>query len=168
MPSNKHAPLLLALVLAMDCPAPAQPKAPAPAAKTTPATAPAPTAERIGRWVRDMDDDSSRVRDQAVANLTRAGKAAVGPVAEAAKGKSLEVTFRAMTVLRALLASKDAAVKSTAKSALKKLAAGGEHEAARQARAIRSASDRLIAIGPIPWPTSRCGCGWWNWAERST
>ena len=98
------------------------------------------TPKQIAQWVKDMDHDRSNVRDAAVKQLIGAGKAAIGPVAEAAKGDSLEVTVRAVTVLKGLLSCDDAATRKAAEAALQDLAAGKDHESARQARAALTAA----------------------------
>jgi len=101
-------------------------KAPAPAAtKATPA--------QIAQWVKDMDADEFATREQAVTNLTGAGKAAITPVAAAAKGKSLEVSTRSVSVLKKLLASKDEATKAAARTALEELAKDEKHPASHMA-----------------------------------
>jgi len=135
-PKNR-ATVLAAALLAASCWAPAQTKE----AKPAPTTAPAGkiTPEMIREWVKDMDHDSFTVRDKAVKELIRAGKATIPPVSEAAKGKSLEVTNRAIEVLKTLLASKDSETSKSARSALEKLAALDDHEAGKQAKHILQA-----------------------------
>ena len=129
---RKTAPLALLLAAAGALAAPAEKAPPAP-----------PAPEKIAQWVKDMDADSAAVRDDAVAKLTQAGKQAVGPVAQAAKGDSLEVTTRSITVLSNLLAGEDPAVKAAAKAALAELAKDEKHEAGKQARrALQAAEPR--------------------------
>lgn len=101
-------------------------------AETDSAT-PEATAPDIAQWVKDMDSDTFTVREQAVARLTQAGKAAVGPVAKAAKGDSLEVTTRAIKVLKNLMGATDAPAKAAAITALEKLAKDENHPAGHMA-----------------------------------
>lgn len=91
------------------------------------------TTQQIAQWVKDMDAEEFATREQAVAKLAEAGKAAIGPVAAAAKGKGLEVSTRSVAVLKKLLASKDEATKAAAKAALEELAKDEKHPAAHMA-----------------------------------
>jgi len=112
------------------------------------------TPQQVAGWIQELDADSSRVRDRATKDLIRAGKAAVEPAAQAAKGTSLEVTTRCIEILKSLLASEDAATKEAAKAALEKLAADKKHEAGSLAQGVLDAAkprpqtveDRLRAL----------------------
>src|SRR5262245_43894190 len=75
---------LAALALLLAC-------APAPAAD--------PTPEQIARWVRELDDDSFDVRENASKQLWAAGRAAEPALKEAARSSSAEVRLRAQTIL---------------------------------------------------------------------
>ena len=111
-------------------------------AKAAPSGAGA-TAEQIQQWVRDLGADRASLRDRAVERLIQAGAPAVAPVAQVAKGDSLEVTIRGVSVLKALMDSKDEATAEAAKAALKKLAADESHEAGKQAqRALEQAQPK--------------------------
>ncbi len=111
-------------------------------AKAAPSGA-AATAEQIQQWVRDLGADRASLRDRAVERLIQAGAPAVAPVAQVAKGDSLEVTIRGVSVLKALMGSKDEATAEAAKAALKKLAADESHEAGKQAqRALEQAQPK--------------------------
>ena len=105
----------------------------APAEESKSATTQPASAEQIARWVRDLDAGSAAVRDAAGKALVAAGTSAVKPVARAAKGKSLEVTVRGVAVLKALLASDDAATRQAARSALEGLAENTNHPAGQEA-----------------------------------
>jgi len=111
------------------------------------------SAEQVARWVGEMDDASSAVRDQAQESLVKAGSPAVGPVAKAAKGDSLEVTVRSIAVLKALLKSEDPAARDAARSALEKLAADEKNRAGREAREV------LEADRPAPEANVRNAAG---------
>ena len=118
----------------------AEPKAPAKPA----------SAKQIDRWVQDMDADSAAVRDRAVKRLIEAGAAVIGPVARAAKGKSLEVTVRSVSVLEALLKSADKDTAAAARAALTKLAADQSHPAGQEAkRALSEPKRRVRAMNGV-------------------
>jgi hypothetical protein len=94
-----------------------------------PADAPAPKAEpsaaEIGQWIKDLDSDTYAARQAAAQMLYDTGKAAIGPLTEAATGKSLEATMQSVNVLRRLAQSttnKDAA--DAARKALESLSQG--------------------------------------------
>jgi len=123
--------MLSLLVLAGQARAEDAPKADK--AKDTAKAAPKATAADIARWVKDMDAEEFATREQAVVKLAEAGKAAIAPVAAAAKGKSLEVSTRSVSVLKKLLASKDESTKAAAKAALEELAKDEKHPAAHMA-----------------------------------
>ena len=128
----------------------------APKADKTQDAAPASpkaTAANIAQWVRDMDAEELATRERAVAKLAEAGKTAIGPVAAAAKGKSLEASARSVSVLKKLLASEDESTKAAAKAALEELAKDEKHPAghmAGQALGANKPSGRnmgAVAIG---------------------
>lgn len=115
----------------------------APAQDTTPddsapdvAPKSAAAVEDIARWVADLDSADFKVRQTATEKLIAAGTAAVAPVVAAAEGESLEVTTRAIEVLKTLADSNDEAVKSAARKGLESLAKSDNRAAARKANAI--------------------------------
>ena len=93
----------------------------APAEKAD-ATKSQPSPAEISQWIKDLDSDTFATRQTAADMLVQTGKPAVEPVAEAAVGKSLEVTMQAIGVLRRLMQSADAATHDAAKNALEQLA----------------------------------------------
>ena len=112
---------------------------------------PKATPENIAQWVKDMDCDDYAVREQAVAWLTAAGKPAVGPVAVAAKGTSLEVTTRAVKVLENLLSGKDAVANAAAKAALEELAKDQKHPSSHLAwKALQAKNPPKSIPGHLP------------------
>src|SRR5262245_25619339 len=82
-----------------------------------------PSAKQIAQWIQQLDDDVFSVRESASKNLLRSGKAAIGAVAAAAAGNSLEVTDRAVRILGELAASTERATARPAKEPLVELAA---------------------------------------------
>jgi len=124
----------VALLLGLVC---------APAA-TTGAVEPLP-AKQIQQWIHELDDDHFPVREAATRNLVKAGKAAVEAVGTAATTGSLEVTERAVNVLKELSFSADAAVAAAARQALTRLAGSDNAPAARRAHAaLRSHVQQII------------------------
>jgi hypothetical protein len=81
-----------------------------------------PSPAEISQWIKDLDSDTFATRQTAADMLVQTGKPTVEPVAEAAVGKSLEVTMQAIGVLRRLMQSADAATHDAAKDALEQLA----------------------------------------------
>jgi hypothetical protein len=96
----------------------------------------------IGQWIKDLDSDLFATRQAAAQKLKEAGLPAVGPVAEAAGGSSLEVTAQAVEILRHLMKSDQTPTREAAKAALEKLSKG-DNSAASQARE---------ALAPPPAP----------------
>ena len=127
----KLQPTALALLLAAVLLVPATASA-ADDSTGTP-TAPAATAEQIGQWIRDLDSDNFNDRQDASTKLVEAGKAAIGPVAEAAGGDSLEVSTRAIAVLKSLHGVDDKGTSQAAEEALKKLTKSENRNVARRA-----------------------------------
>ncbi len=99
-----------------------------------PEGAAAPTQEEIAQWVQQLGADQYFVRAAATRNLIGAGLAAVGPVAEVASGRGLEVTARAIYVLQELALSADEQSANKARQALEKIASVRVTAAARRAR----------------------------------
>jgi len=107
---------------------------------------PPDASSEVGQWIHQLDDDQFDVREEATENLIGAGTSAVDPTATAAIEGSLEVTERAVRVLKALSLSTDVESSAAARAALTKLALSKNPAAARRARwAIRVHQRRLIA-----------------------
>jgi hypothetical protein len=131
---------------------PAKPK------ETPKAAAPAqaPSGDEIAQWIRQLDADQFSEREAAQAKLAaaagnpRSGSAAVAELAKAAGGDSLEVTVRAIDVLKKLYKSSDEATRNAAKQALEKVAKSDRPAAARRAEQI---------LQPVPKPGQNQGMG---------
>ena len=116
------------------------------AAATTPAIHAEPVAApdaagetseaSIQKWIADLDSGDFKVREQATRALLEQGADAIEAVAKAATGESLEVTSRAIDILRQLMQREDAETSAAAKKALERLAASEHRNAARRASAI--------------------------------
>jgi len=126
--TGTRAILVTVVVLAIACAAVA-----ADAPKAKPPQTPGAGAEQIAEWIRQMDADGSSARDEAVQKLIKAGAPTIEPVTKAVKGRSLEVTVRGVSVLKALSQSKDAKTAAAGRAALEKLAADKTHAAGREA-----------------------------------
>ena len=126
------------LAVAVGAPAEEQPKGETTVAeaRATGEVTPKATAEEIAGWVKELDADEFKVREAATQSLIKAGRGAIAPAADAAKGQSPEVTARSIAVLKALAQSEDAETKSTALAALDTLAEDKEHESSQQARDV--------------------------------
>lgn len=96
---------------------------------------PPPSSEEIRQWISDLDADEFVVREQATLNLFNAGRPAIEPLADALRGKSLEMTARGIYVLEQLAKLQDSPMEVAARSALEQLAAAGGTAAARRAAA---------------------------------
>src|SRR5262245_6351309 len=81
-----------------------------------------PSAKEIAQWIQQLDDESFSMRDSASKKLLKGGKMAVEPLAVAARGKSLEVTYRSIRILDELAASEDDATANAARKALTEIA----------------------------------------------
>jgi hypothetical protein len=94
------------------------------------------SAARIAELVKQLDDDDFALREAAVSELTKIGPAAAVPVAQAARGESLEAATRAFAVLDKWLEG-DQGTRAAAREELGKLAQGPEASTAtRRARAL--------------------------------
>ena len=94
----------------------------------------APPAGEIAEWIRQLDSDAFSEREAASEKLSAAGKAAAAALAEAAASDSLEVSTRAMKILRKLFDSPQPETKAAAKEALEKVAKSDHGSASRRAR----------------------------------
>src|SRR5205085_4435162 len=84
-----------------------------------------PTAEQIAQWVQDLGHERFAVRQQATANLVKAGAPAVEALGRAAASPSPEVVTRVFGALREMLTSPDGRTRAEAERVLKSLAASG-------------------------------------------
>jgi hypothetical protein len=99
-------------------------------------TANAPSSERIDELIKQLDADRYSDREDAMKELIAIGKPAIEPLTGAATAGSLEVTSRAIDVLKHLYESPDEASKTAAEQALKTLANGNHRPAARRAQEV--------------------------------
>jgi len=101
----------------------------------------APSSGQIARWIERLDDDQFAVRTDATEKLIEAGAVAVEPVRTALEGANLEVTMRAIYVLRELALSMDMTVQQRGVKALREVAQTRHGSAARLAR------EAMVALG---------------------
>ena len=90
----------------------------------------------IGKVIEQLKSGRFNERETASRQLAEFGRAAIGPLTEAAMGKQREVTMRAIDILKKHLASTDAETRKAAKAALEQIAAGPQASAARQAQQV--------------------------------
>lgn len=113
---------------------------PAPAENAKPAAESAQAAEaegaEIARLIAELDADQFDVRQRAAKRLTEIGREAIEALAKAAAGDSLEVTTRAVDVLKKLYQSEDEATQKAAEAALEKLAQGNHAPSAWRAKSV--------------------------------
>ncbi len=107
------------------------------------ASAPAepPSPDQIQQWIRDLDSERYRSREDATAALLRSGYDAVQPVTEAAAAGGLEVAIRAVFVLREAALSEDAKTADAAEAALESLSQTRGVVAPRAAGALQALSE---------------------------
>jgi hypothetical protein len=107
-----------------------KPESKNPEAKTSatqPKAAPA-TDQQIKAWIAALNSDQFAVRQQAVSNLVGAGPRAIPAIELAAKGGSLEVSYRSVYVLREMALSLDEKTTLQAEQALERLSEPGKKE----------------------------------------
>lgn len=97
----------------------------------------------IAQWVKQLDDDRFNVRTRATDQLILAGAAAVEPVAQAVEQGKLEVSMRAVYVLRELALSFDVTAQQLGLDALQNIAGSERRSAARLAR------EAILALGDL-------------------
>jgi hypothetical protein len=102
-----------------------------------------PTSAQIARWVQQLDDDSFEARDDATRLLIAAGAPAVAPISQVLANANLEVTMRAVHVLRQLALSGDMEAQERGLSALVEAASSENRSAARLAREAIDKLDEL-------------------------
>ncbi len=118
-----------------------------------------PSAAEIQQWIKDLDSDTYAARQAAAQMLYDTGKAAVGPLTEAATGKSLEATMQAVNVLRRL--SQSTTNKETADAARKSLESlsQGQTAAAGPAKEALVTPPEAPRFGPNTLPGGVPGIG---------
>lgn len=99
-------------------------------------TAAAPGDAAIRLWISQLGSNDYGVRQEATRNLERAGRAALPAVAAAAQQDDLEVTTRAVAILRTMLETGEGATEDAAAAALEKVAHAQATSAARLAADI--------------------------------
>lgn len=104
----------------------------------------AATAEQIEKWVKSLDSNRFVEREVATEKLITAGASAVGPIADAVSGNSLEVTTRGLYILQELALSFETEAEEAARIALGKIAESRVTSAGRRAAEIltRLAAER--------------------------
>jgi hypothetical protein len=85
------------------------------------AAEPAPSTDRVRYWVVQLGSDDYGTREEAMVQLIRAGRSAIGPVTEGALQDDLEVASRSIQVLGTLLAADDAVTEDAAADALSQI-----------------------------------------------
>ena len=112
------------------------------------------TPAEIARWIRALDADRFRDRQQATKQLEQAGPRAFGALVKAAQGDSAEVTARALRILTKAFRSSQAEVKAAAKTSLERLSKSSQPSASRQAKRVlevaaaqRQAAGRKFGFG---------------------
>lgn len=122
------------------------------------ATPPAPVdAGRIAGWIEQLAADQFSQREAATRSLAGAGEAAIGPLGEAIRRGDLEVSSRAVEILRELLAGEDTGAAAAAEQALEVLAEGTDSAVADMAEAtldfqasgipVEEVLEKLTALG---------------------
>jgi hypothetical protein len=84
----------------------------------------ATSTEDVHRWIKELDSDVFANREGSVQRLYEAGRAAIEPLSEAARGQSLEQTTAAIGVLRRLSKAGDCDTSKAAQAALEQIARG--------------------------------------------
>ena len=119
---------------------------PALAADEKPAAADQTVA--IAKLVEQLDADEFTQRQAASEKLAALGKPAIEALAKAAAGESLEVTSRAMEILKKLYQAEDEATKKAAQTALEALAKGSHAPSARRAKEVLKITDNKTPATP--------------------
>ena len=148
---------LLAAVRAADEPSPPKGAEPSPVGGA---------ATEIERLAAELDAPRYSERQSASEKLAALGAAALPALEKAAKGESLEVTTRAIELLKKLLDSSEGLTQADARQALQRLAKGDQPKAARlaqevlkvkeqedaQKNAVQAAQRGAIQMGAGPLP----------------
>ena len=101
------------------------------------------TAREVRQWVRNLNSDRFIEREVATEKLIEAGAQSVAPLVSALTENNLEVTTRAVYVLRELALSLDPKAEAAARTALEKMAEPRVTAAARRARETLNTLDIL-------------------------
>jgi Leucine Rich repeat len=104
---------------------------------------PAPTAEQLRDWVKDLDSSSYKTRDQAARRLRQAGPDAAPVLAKAARSGTTEVADRALRILGEMAECNDAKTETAARRQLRRLA-DSEAGIANEARSILNRRRNLM------------------------
>lgn len=92
--------------------------------------------EKLAQWIKELDHDDFKTRQQAKEHLIAAGKAAIEPLEAALQEGNLEVLSQGMAILRTHSQGNNAELRDAAKAALEKIRAGNNATAAQRAREI--------------------------------
>lgn len=123
------------------------------AAEDTEAT---PDAAQIEGWIEQLAAPQFAQREAATRSLVAAGRPAIEPVVAAIRRGDLEVSSRAVEILRELLAAEDTDVAKAAEAALEAIAEGADGSVASLAEATldfhtlglaEAARERLAMLG---------------------
>lgn len=122
------------------------------------AAAAGPTGAEIDGWIEQLGSPQFARREAAARNLLRAGSAALEPLATAVDGADLEVSSRALEVIREWLDADDARLAAAAERCLERCARQATPAAARLAgsmlefhatAAAAAARERLESLGAV-------------------
>jgi hypothetical protein len=127
---------VLAFGLAVGGPATADSQEPEPQAVSH-------SPAEVRQWVRDLDSDSFLQREIATKKLIDAGVVSIEPLVAALSENNLEVTTRAIYVLRELALSNDPESEQAARKILEETARPRGTSAARRARETLARLDRI-------------------------
>jgi hypothetical protein len=118
-----------------------------------------PANAQIQQWISDLDDDRFSVREAAAAELLKAGRGAVAPLAKAASEGSVEVTSRGVQILTLLAVDDDLELAEAAREALEALVTPTNPNAAtdRAASALENvyvleadrAREKIMKLGAV-------------------
>jgi len=123
-----------------------------------------PPRQQVRQLITQLNDDKFAVRQSASQQLAEMGAAVVPDLAQAAQGKHLEVTSRALDVLKKFLTANDPDSQIAARQALQELAATDHAAAASGARKILAGHQppqqntpfgQLFPNGRVPLPAGR-------------
>jgi hypothetical protein len=123
----------LSCLAVLSCPLTLWADEPAPTAEVK---APAVTASaaEIADLVKQLDADDFKARQLAAEKLNALGKSAIPALGEAAQSTQLELMSQSLGILRGFYQDKNAELKTAAKEALEKVAAGNNPNAAQRAK----------------------------------
>jgi hypothetical protein len=123
----------LSCLAAFCCPAISFAEEPAPTAEVK-APAATATAAEISDLVKQLDADDFKARQLAAEKLSALGKPAIPALIDAAQSSQLELMSQALGILRGFHQDNNADLKTAAKEALEKVAAGTNPNAAQRAK----------------------------------